>query len=356
VIRGVLGAAHELLNRCCMTQRLAVALTAAALSMMVACGSAKAPAPGSDGDFACRSEAGCSATAPVCALIDSPNGSGAQSLEWCSSVGDDDTQYICVTGTSSLCVSALLASRTCTADADCPDPGAFCAGPDEGFGSGICSRPCDLMDAAGNCGPAAACAVDSVVTGGHACLTSCAQAGWCPDGFACDPAYDLTAGRDAQPPRGRAFGTKPSQWLCVPYCTADAQCTGAPCDPYTHRCGPVDYELQDDGAPCAVPTDCRSGQCETAGFLDGDCDSTCVQPDQGAYDSPTLPNADCPGDEVCAPDPAGGPNVLSRCFPRCSTDADCRADYICVHPQRPGPGPRTVDGFCDALSDPLSTE
>lgn len=332
----------------------------AGLPLVTGCGSPPSPPPTPEPNgLTCQSEGDCINTpaTPECALFESPDWSPQFSVHYCSltAAADGGYQTTCqtVTGTASQCVSQVD-SVACTSDADCTDPAAFCSGPDVGLASGVCSRRCDLWGSEGPCGAGATCAVDPA-TMTQTCLASCQSGAWCPTGFACDPAYDLAVGPQAKPPQGLASGTSPSQWLCVPYCTTDAQCTGGACNPYTHRCETVDDSLQDDGAPCAAPGDCRSGQCETAGFLDGFCSSACIQPDETAYESDTLPGADCPGTEVCAPDPSGGANVLSRCFPRCVTDADCRADYVCVHPQTPGPGPRTVDGFCDARSDPLST-
>jgi hypothetical protein len=343
-----------------MVSRVAWSVAALGIALVPACSGGSAPAqPTSKAPFYCQSEYECSAPAPECALVELPgrSASSEEGAGGCSTiVVDGGAETDCVTmfyGNESICVSGIGAS-TCTRDTDCVDPVAFCSGPDVGLTSGICSRRCDLLSNVGPCGGQALCAVNPVAAT-QVCLESCQKDAWCPAGFACDPNYDPMVGPTQQSPQGNAAGASTSQWLCVPYCTTDAQCSSGACNGYTHRCGTVDDALQDDGQACALPSDCRSGQCETGGFLDGLCDSTCVQPDPSFYTGPTLPSSNCPGTEVCAPDPSGGTNVLSRCFPRCTADADCRPDYVCIHPQTPGPGPRTLDGFCDARRDSLST-
>ena len=123
---------------------------------------------------------------------------------------------------------------------------------------------------------------------------------------------------------------------CWVHCQSDAVCAaGETCNPYTHACGgAVDPTLEDDGQPCSLGSDCRSGWCisqGSTGFLDGMCVSQCVEPGAASYGAAPLPAADCPGNEVCVADPAEGPGYLTECRPRCTTSSDCRTDYVCNH-------------------------
>jgi hypothetical protein len=244
-----------------------------------------------------------------------------------------------------ICIAALDFSP-CTKAADCPGPDPFCYGLAGGYEAGLCSRPYSAANA-GNarveCGPNAFPTLDERTGDNDAvCAPFCPAAGACQTGFACM--------------HGSEGGA------CVVHCTSDAQCHGTGCNRYSHHCGPVDLALQDDGAACAVDTDCRSGWCHSAqsgrtttGFLDGLCVGRCIQPADSAYAATTLPASDCPNNEVCAPDHSatGGALLLSECRPRCTTDKDCRTNYVCLHSHRTGSGEPFVDGFCGIRLDPL---
>lgn len=287
--------------------------------------------------------AGCAVAGPP-ASSDNP---------WANTCGDTDscppTAPVCYGNSDDspapTCVTALT-FQPCAADSDCPGPDGFCYGLVGGYATGMCSRPLSLADENSNdpsgCGPGATVGDELYALGDDTfewvCAPSCRGDPQCADGYACE----VTS----------ANGATAVDSGCVVHCTRDEQCPANDCDPYSHKCGTVDTTLQDDGAPCALQTDCRSGLCipemngtAPTGFLDGMCVSYCVQPADADYQAKTLPVADCPDNEACAPSATGGAGYLTQCRPRCTRDSDCRPDYVCNQP------PGSLDGFCGIRDD-----
>jgi hypothetical protein len=263
-------------------------------------------------------------------------------------VGDDDTVPSC---------QPALDFRACTAASDCPASEAICYGLAEGYAQGRCSRAqsfwsedrdeCGTGAAQGNeAGGAASSSItngQSVVSGGDVCAPSCLGGTGCGVGFACN--VNTIDGQTGMPDTAGCWVHCQDDFVCV---------AGQTCNPYTHFCGtPFDPTLQDDGQPCAVGTDCRSGWClkqTLVGFLDGMCVSPCVEPGAAAYGTSSLPASDCPGNEACVAGPSAGPGYLTECRPRCTTSSDCRTDYVCQHVGA------AADGFCGTRTDPLVPE
>ena len=257
---------------------------------------------------------------------------------------------------------------SCHSDSECPGPFGWCVGVDQGLATGVCGRGCPRLhsclddhnqvdstcapevDVVGFfCGSNAICDSSATKFGSSdgECLPLCTTTADCASGFACSQASS----------QGRPLGS------CIPYCISDDQCGGHNCNLSTHLCTALDQTLNANGSSCATDVDCRSQHCipETwggrggvSGYLGGFCESFCVQPPDSAYLAATLPAADCPENDVCVRDPSVATGRISRCLPRCSTDADCRANYVCVHPEAPGSTSRSQDGFCDARADALS--
>ncbi len=269
----------------------------------------------------------CPASAPVC-------------------VGDENTVPSC---------QQALDFRACSGASDCPASEPICYGLAEGYALGLCSRAqsfwtddrdeCGAGAAQGNeAGGTATSSISNgqaVSFGGSVCAPSCLGGTACTEGFACN--VNTVDGASGAPYTAG----------CWVHCQSDDVCAaGQTCNPYTHECGaPLDPTLQDDGQPCALGSDCRSGACldqATTGFLDGLCVSSCVQPGTSAYVASSLPVADCPGNEACVADSTQGPGYLTECRPRCTTSSDCRADYVCQHVGT------SADGFCGTRTDPLS--
>ncbi len=141
-------------------------------------------------------------------------------------------------------------------------------------------------------------------------LASLAGLAACQEGQECTAAADCFDGDICTEDRCRL---ERCSWLRIPgCCTGDGDCgAGASCNRDSNRClggAPL-------GVPCREAGDCESGVCLTEtgnGFPGGYCGSPC----QAANDCPSglcLPLGD-----------------VSTCLSPCSTDADCRPEYLCL--------------------------
>ena len=172
----------------------------------------------------------------------------------------------------------------------------------------------------------------------------------------CDTATDCRAGYQCFTARGTG---DTAEHACFPFCSTDAQCPGAACNTYSRFCGTVDTAAADNGAPCTTGTDCRSGRCFTelsaasgdaTGYLGGQCYSRCTILPAADYAGPTYPRGECPAHSVCewgAGQSAGQPGL---CRDECTTEADCRPGFICLHHDRGADAGATTNGYCAPMN------
>lgn len=185
------------------------------------------------------------------------------------------------------CVEAdQCAGGLCFAEVSTGAPGGFCTSDCE---SGLDCLPgfgCFLVEA------------DQWV-----CLERCtAGADSCRSGYACIDPANL------------------GETICWPQCQQDADCPSVGvCDLWTGLCRQT-ASGADNGAPCLVPSDCKSGLCRTE-LPDGYCVSHCV-----------LSVGLCPQDGACVNAYEGALGDLGQCYDGCSTSNDCRAGWECVIP------------------------
>lgn len=115
------------------------------------------------------------------------------------------------------------------------------------------------------------------------------------------------------------------------------------CDPYLGECvSRVVSSGRENGEPCAIDGDCRSGICipevdvridtRATGFLDGYCVSHAPLPTESVFAARrgmNLPTSSCPPNSVVLPAPDNAPGSAARCLKACTSDAMCRAGYRC---------------------------
>jgi hypothetical protein len=234
------------------------------------------------GETACRSGYICNPTAGTC-LPDCRNGWSCGELYTCQA-----------DGTCGLPAGdAGTVGAPCTGDVDCTSGICFAEtenGAATGWTGGSCAAVCD---GDGGCVNGGACAV---LSGKPWCLESCGDGSVCREGYVCDTAFGTCL------PDCHTTG-----WSCGTgfACTADGQCEVAA------------STLAAVGAPCTAASDCASGICFAqtedggpTGWTGGTCADVCV-------------------DGVCS---SGACSVLSDqtwCLEACTTDTDCRTDYVC---------------------------
>jgi hypothetical protein len=203
----------------------------------------------------------------------------------------------------------------CAVDGDCGQVPAFC---DKTRPEGYCSLPCGgSMNV--SCPDEANC-----VSGGSAgsCLKACTGPNDCRAGFLC--------GTDAG-------GTR----SCIPRCSQNTDCApGLRCDAPSGTCIVGGAAKGTLGGPCATSTDCAAlgldGFCtpEASGFPGGYCSvpcdtvacqppGICVATSAAEHNclSPCGAPADCRAGYTCFALVSGNGGI---CFPKCTTDADCR--------------------------------
>lgn len=256
-------------------------------------------------------------------------------------------------GGQGVTLSALGAA--CTSDAECS--GALCFNEqDKGWPSGFCTATCDLQQP--TCQGSGKCFDTGQPDG--LCVVPCTASGSeCRDGYAC-----LDAMGDG------------SLMICLPACSADAQCpTLGSCDPTQRICVSSESDcnnaLDDDGDgfidcedpkscqgsaacaagnaatghPCAVASDCAAGQGDPAcltearfGFPSGYCSEFCdleandcgspstvcvhrkLQSGHGMCFLSCTADADCPTAGYQCADAGGGKRA---CLPGCTADSQC---------------------------------
>lgn len=223
----------------------------------------------------------------------------------------------------------------CTMNAECPAPGALCITEAMGYPGGLCTRRCTSDS---QCGAGGTCAAYGAE---RRCLPTCASGTDCRDGYNC---FSLTSQAGVH--------------VCLPLCNADTQCGAVGCDEYTGFCGTPDTTLSANGGQCLADTDCSSGRCleeidpaagTPTGNLDGLCYSSCTIPDDAQY-ATNVPNGGCPNSGVCVRGTSALAGDIGICRPECTTEADCRGGYICVHPRRIGGTGTTTNGYCAAMN------
>lgn len=156
---------------------------------------------------------------------------------------------------------------------------------------GTCSQACV---AGGTCPGSAACV--PFADGTAWCLTHCAQAGDCRQGYICSSAVGA----------------------CLPDCRLGFSCgTSLDCDQATGACVPGSQAV---GAACSLDAECKSGLCtpeQTAGsgkqWEGGYCTQSCST------------SAPCPQGSSCVTYDDGS----SYCASACGASSDCRSGYAC---------------------------
>jgi hypothetical protein len=217
----------------------------------------------------------------------------------------------------------------CTSNNQCPGSGAICITNVQGYPGGLCTHRC-ATDA--QCGDGACIPYGSE----QRCFPRCEIGSDCRAGYNCFTFTDL-----------------PDTPVCLPLCTADAQCGAIGCDEYTGFCGSPDVTLAGDGAGCGSDSDCRSDRCfeevdamgEPSGNLGGLCYSLCTIPDDTEY-ATSLPHGSCPDSAVCVRGDGDVAGDVGLCRPECTTETDCRPGFICLHPSRVGSSQDTTNGYC----------
>ena len=171
-------------------------------------------------------------------------------------------------------------------------------------------EPGDKCAANADCGSAGICAAD--VPGGGYCTQDCTSAA-CPSGSTCVPLASsvklcLRACQGSSDCRAEHVCLSN---LCLPKCTADADCVSSNCNVSTGLCGPSRV-----GTACAADADCGQAPAFCATGVPG---GYCSLPCGGAS------NAECPAGSNCTS--AGGTNV---CLLACQDSTGCRTGYLCL--------------------------
>ncbi|RMG16569.1 MAG: hypothetical protein D6729_10645 [Deltaproteobacteria bacterium] len=236
--------------------------------------------------------------------------------------------------------------EACTEDQACQqgtgDNNAFCIQAAQGFPGGYCSIwGCSPTDAQGSCPTGGRCedfGTDSQGNPVHLCMDACN-----PENPDCrDPDY-LCLRRSA---------TDPTDGICYPRCSSDADCgQQSVCDSISGLCTAPGNPNAKVGDACAQDSDCETGgwcipetsQGKSTGFTGGYCTRTCggglgCSPGSSCYTIDENGNALCfedctPGDPgACRPGyacwPTGQPG-LGLCFLACRSDAECGQDLVC---------------------------
>jgi hypothetical protein len=223
----------------------------------------------------------------------------------------------------------------CNAPADCPGPNATCIRVSQGYPNGQCSRRCSTS---AQCGPTGACLPFGTM---NVCFQTCSVGAECRDGYNCFQ-----------------YSGDATMHYCFPQCRTDSQCPGSHCDVYMGFCGMTDTTLADNGGMCMANADCRSGRCITeidsmgnpTGWFDGSCYSLCTIPSDDQYAGPNLPQGGCPTGSVCERGRMGVAGGIGFCHEACTANTDCRAGYICVHPNVVGGTGQFTNGYCSAMN------
>jgi hypothetical protein len=230
---------------------------------------------------------------------DGPGGAG---ICWGNCTGDFDCWFGNVCNPMGNCVEAFDETEigdACWTDEDCR--GGACYEDRNGFPSGMCVMPgCNVAE--NDCPGDAVCVEDGYPDGIGICYDGCAAAADCRAGYGCV----------AAPAGGR---------VCMPDCTADAQCGPVTCNTDSGYCNDEEGEL---GDPCATAADCGTltdAVCLTAG---GHTGGYCTQ----ACDT-AMPSTSCE-EGTCLP---GG-----HCYAGCLTTLDCREGYTCQYVEGVGGG------------------
>jgi hypothetical protein len=247
-------------------------------------------------------------------------------------------------GSDPVCVPGTAAAGSpCTVPSDCASVaghGPICFGEATvGYPSGMCSEGCDLAHP--DCPAGSACVDVRWGNGRGACFATCTTAADCArPGYACE-----------SPVAGAAT-------VCVPDCTAHAQCgTTGHCDLFRGLCSWV--EDCDNGADddrdgladcddpdCAGETGCLPPEADCGNFLDDDhdgavdcrdetgCGATAAcTPGMGVVGAACTAASDCASsvgdDPACLTTPFAG----GYCTELCDLGgADCPAGTACVEP------------------------
>lgn len=244
-----------------------------------------------------------------------------------------------------LCVPSDVGSLDrCVTSADCPGAEVCSLFNDETEGlERRCVTPSGAQER-GECDAGADCATFACLSSNY-CFWTCLDESDCDESSACI-SLNFTDG-------GGGTTVIPA---CAPTCVSDLDCGGGEsCQWFTSAYEPDEITLLCDpsvgakasGAVCATGSECRSGACGSNGRCIGPCDeatdddcaagtfcypdliyltfdqgtattdddryeafSTCL-PDIGSYQTCTR-DADCPGSEVCAPQPNATLTALDR--------------------------------------------
>jgi hypothetical protein len=199
----------------------------------------------------------------------------------------------------------LAHGAACTDDAACE--GGTCLTDEDGYPGGYCTRLGCAED--GICSPDSHCAFVDAERTQSACFVACSDAAPCRPGYQCDTFGGLS--------------------FCLP--------------------APEETEPMQDGAPCALRSECLGGLCltEDDGFPGGHCTTT------GCTDA-----AHCSGEAThCLED-----SQPRYCVSTCETREDCREGYVCqttfdedrvcvpnpgVGTENPQPGDLPFEIVCD---------
>ena len=227
-----------------------------------------------------------------------------------------------------------MLTGACMADTDCPD-GATCLLNTDGWPGGMCSHTC-ARDLECDTGVSYIYSVCRPLPGSTGPARNCMRQ--CLNGFDCGRAgYTCLKASDTA-----------QSGVCVPSCTADSCGEGARCNEWTGQCMATSATYPpagaDDGQPCAMASDCRSGACIAqasatgvqSGWNGGYCASSCAIPSgwnsTSLYAGDTFPQGNCPSGAICFPNSSDyaeqGPG---DCYDGCTMDSDCRAaqGYYC---------------------------
>lgn len=161
--------------------------------------------------------------------------------------------------------------------------------------------------------------------GGYCIEVGCAQGkAACPAGSLCvgdGEGVCLAACDEAACRAGYACAPVDGGHVCVPACTADADCDSGICDAARGLCRPNVSRVA-VGARCSADADCGAdGFCltEEHGYPQGYC---VAGPCEAA---PSRPETACPQGAVCVGEGDG-----AVCLATCSGEAGCREGYLCL--------------------------
>lgn len=269
--------------------------------------------PGGD-DAACLTLEGSGTVDGMCTELGCTVDADCEAGAHCAAFADGEG------GTLGVCLPDCAADTDCRAGYACYDADEDASGVTEcwigGTGAGAPGDPCaDSRDCAG--GGRGRCAPN--ILGGYCFLTGCTMAGGagadCPSGSHCSINLDATM-------------TPEEEGICVPDCTADADCPmmGQRCFDTadvdtTLECFPAATGPGTVGDYCTSFNDCGGeefGGCLLDGFPGGYCTQACGSGAPG-----------CPVGSTCHSFATG-----SVCLQDCTMGSDCRpgSDYTCTVP------------------------